>query len=475
MGNTECNRDKASKKGLWNLIDDIEGDKVVWIIVLLLILISILAIFSSTPLLPSDSRLNVMKDHGITAFLGLMLIIGLYNIKKIGVFRVLSQFGFLLSFTLLLILDLHLNLGIIKAQRINDAWRTLGLLGFQIHVFEVVKVAMVMYLAWATNSYTIDQKAAAKKEESPTFMLANMLAKHPHTSFMGKPLAKRLLYIYGPALLICAMVAPGSNSSAIFIAAILVVTILIGNMPWKEIALACMVLAAMAASMAGLHKMTDGKFIPRLETLFSRMEAEYSTEILDGIKPGSKEFYETVDKIRQPYGAKLAVHEGGLLGKGSGNSTQKYCVTHIYSDFMFSFLVEEYGLVGGLLIIILYVSLLARSSIIARLCGNRFAKTAVGGLAVLITGQAFMHIAVNVDLTPMTGQTLPLISDGASAFLMSCTAFGTILSISRMAKKKIQSVEDKAGCDMDSIAENIAKAENSAIRAEQAKTWDTEK
>ncbi|MDE5955769.1 MAG: FtsW/RodA/SpoVE family cell cycle protein, partial [Bacteroidales bacterium] len=277
------------------------------------------------------------------------------------------------------------------------------------------------------------------------------------------------------ALLICAMVAPGSNSSAIFIAAILVVTILIGNMPWKEIALACMVLAAMAAAMAGLHKMTDGKFIPRLETLFSRMEAEYSTEILDGIKPGSKEFYETVDKIRQPYGAKLAVHEGGLLGKGSGNSTQKYCVTHIYSDFMFSFLVEEYGLVGGLLIIILYVSLLARSSIIARLCGNRFAKTAVGGLAVLITGQAFMHIAVNVDLTPMTGQTLPLISDGASAFLMSCTAFGTILSISRMAKKKIQSVEDKAGCDMDSIAENIAKAENSAIRAEQAKTWDTEK
>ncbi len=142
---------------------------------------------------------------------------------------------------------------------------------------------------------------------------------------------------------------------------------------------------------------------------------------------------------------------------------------------MYSFIVEEYGFLGGLLILVLYVSLLARSSIIARLCGNGFAKIAVGGLAFLITGQAFMHIAVNVDLMPMTGQTLPLISDGASAFLMSCSAFGIILSISRMAKQKIQTVEEQTDNDKSSIAENMAKAEKSAIRTEQTQTWNTEK
>ena len=131
-------------------------------------------------------------------------------------------------------------------------------------------------------------------------------------------------------------------------------------------------------------------------------------------------------------------------------------MTHIYSDYMFSFLIEEYGLFGGILIVILYISLIARSSMIARLCGNEFAKIAIGGLAFLITGQAFMHMLVNVDIIPMRGQTLPLISDGASAFLMSCLAFGVILSISRMAKKKIQTVEESAMTrPLDEIQERI--------------------
>jgi cell division protein FtsW len=156
--------------------------------------------------------------------------------------------------------------------------------------------------------------------------------------------------------------------------------------------------------------------------------------------------------------AKIAVHEGGLIGKGIGNSTQKYKVQNIYGDYMYSFLVEEYGLIGGFLILILYVSLLARSSILARMCSDDFAKYLLGGLAILITGQAFMHILVNVDIGPMTGQTLPLISHGASAFLIFCVAFGLILSISRMAKKKMQTVEELTQENKDRLEENIEKA-----------------
>ncbi|MBR2063487.1 MAG: FtsW/RodA/SpoVE family cell cycle protein [Bacteroidales bacterium] len=434
---------EAQKKGLWGIIDSIEGDKVIWIIVLLLILISVLAIFSSTPLLSKDSRIEIMKSHGGVAVFGLAMIFVMYRfINKIGIYRILSQLGFIVSFIMLFILDFHLDLGLIKADNFNSAWRTLAVFGVQIHVFEIVKVAMVMYLAWALHAYKQDCDAMDEGRESTTFSLANSLSQKKHLEFLKKPLWKRILYIYGPSLLICGMIAPGSNSSAIFMAIILIGTMLIGGIPFKDLLLPGVCIVLLALGLAGIHKATDGDFMPRLETFFSRLDAKYDTDRLDAMKLESPEFYDEVDRIRQPYGAKIAIHEGGLLGKGSGNSTQKYSVTHIYSDYMFSFLIEEYGLIGGIVIVLLYISLIARSSMIARLCGNMFAKIAVGGLAFLITGQAFMHMLVNVDLIPMTGQTLPLISDGANAFLMSCLAFGIILSISRMAKKKVQKVEE---------------------------------
>ena len=450
MGNNGYTQPEASRKGLWKLIDRIEGDKVIWIIVLLLMLISVLAIFSSTPLLSDESRIEIMKNHGIVAIIGLGVIIGLYNIKKIGLFRFFSQMGFFFTFMLLIILDLHMNLGFIKAQYINGAWRTLSLLGFQIHVFEVAKVAMVMYLAWALHAYRQDMKAMEAGEESPTFGLANWLATSKHLGFLKKPFWKRCFYIYGPALMTCALIAPGSNSSAIFMAMVMFGVMFIGGAPLKELGLAVALLFVMAGGLYCIHKASDGKFMPRIETFISRLNSNYDTSVLEGLKPGTREFYDALDDIRQPYGAKLAIHEGGLIGKGSGNSTQKYSVTHIYSDYMFSFLLEEYGLFGGILIIILYISLIARSTMISRLCGNEFARITVGGLAFLITGQAFMHMLVNTCRLS-TGQTLPLLSDGASAFLVSCVAFGTILSISRMAKKKTQKLEESADLHQDDI------------------------
>ena len=111
----------------------------------------------------------------------------------------------------------------------------------------------------------------------------------------------------------------------------------------------------------------------------------------------------------------------------------------IYEDYIFSFIIEEYGLLfGGLFIIILYLSLLARGSIIARNCNDHCAKTAVAGLCMLITAQAMMHITVNCDIGVLTGQTLPLVSYGTSAFVCFSIAFGIILSISRMAEKNVE-------------------------------------
>lgn len=436
------------EKGFWGFIDDIEGDKVVWIIVFMLILISILAIFSSTSLLREGGkdRMDFIMDHMVVVGIGLMLIFGLYNIRKIAIFRIISQTGFAVSLVLLLLLGLHVKIpGVIEAERINGAWRTLRIAGQQLHVFEVVKVAMVVYLAWAIHAYKEDQEQLRKKMPSRHLRIANSLGRH--FPIMVQPFWKRVIYMYLPIIIVCTLTLMGSGSSAMFIGVILIATLLIGGMPMKEIAIAGASGLAAFMLIFSIHIASDGKMFKRFDrivTIRSRLEADYDAGQLKEYRPGSREFYDHLDNIKQPYSAKIAVHEGGILGKGSGNSTQKYVVSNMYGDYMFSFLIEEYGLAGGILVILLYVSLLARGSTIARLCSNEYAKITVGGLSVLITGQAFMHMFVNVDIGPMTGQTLPLISHGSFAFLVFCIAFGLILSISRMARNKIREEEEAA-------------------------------
>ena len=471
MNNT-ANSETTPRRGFWNFIDSIKGDKVVWIIVFMLIMISILAVFSSTSLLAMGDnldRLKIAREQIITAGMGLGVIWVLCRIKKIGVFRVLSQLGFIVSVILLALLDLRVNLGFCRAIETNGVYRALSVFGFQVHVFEFVKVAMVMYLAWAMHAYKKDQAYKAADEKNTTFAFINALSATKNFGFLAKPFWKRMIYLYAPILITCVMIMPGSNSSAIFIGGIMIATLMVGGIPMKEILIAAAGCVIALLLVIGIYKVSDGNMFSRVGTLISRLETEYDPSILeeDGVVEGSTDFRRRLDKIQQPFGAKVAIHEGGFFGKGSGNSTQKYVVAVMYGDYMFSFIIEEYGIWGALLIIMLYVSLLARGSFIARLCDNEFAKVAVGGLSILITGQAFMHMFVNVDIGPMTGQTLPLISHGSSAFLMFSVAFGVILSISRMNREKIKVEEEavipiyeKQEDEIQATLEDIERLEN---------------
>lgn len=439
--------EKGARHGFWNFIDSIKGDKVVWIIVFMLIMISILAVFSSTSLLAMGDkvdRLSIVREQIITVGIGLGFIWLLCRFKTTKFFRWLSRLGFAASAFFLLLLILEVDFGFIKAIRTNGVLRALEVMGFQIHVFEFVKVAMVMYLAWAIETYKQDEKDIQEGKESMAFPLINKLSEYEKLNFLKKPIWKKIVCLYAPMMITCVMIMPGSNSSAIFVGGILIGTLLVGGIPMKEIfgtAFVCILLLGM---IIGIHKASDGKMFQRVGTLLSRLDADYSPSRLDEVREGSAEFYKILGETQQPFGAKVAVHEGGILGKGSGNSTQKYLVPVMYGDYMFSFIVEEYGLWGAFIVIMLYVSLLARGSMIARLCEDEYSKVAVGGLSLLITGQAFMHMFVNVDIGPMTGQTLPLISHGSSAFLMFSIAFGVILSISRMTRDKIKEEEEAA-------------------------------
>ena len=423
------------KRTVWNFFDRIEGDKVVWIIVLMLILISIVCIFSSTSRLleGSKTRLDIVKSQLFVVAAGLALIIVCYNIKNIKIFRWLSQWGALVSFVLLGLLLTKIDTPIIRSIELNGARRILQIAGFQVHVFEVVKVAMVLYLAWAMD--------ALKKGE----------LKWPK-----KEIWKKILFIYFPFVAILLMILPGSNSAALFIGGIMFIVILLGGGNLRDMALLAALAVVLIAGCWGIYEISGHKALGRIGTAVSRLSEheDWEQKVLDA-RPGSDEYYKALDKIRQPYSAKIAIKEGGVLGKGPGQSTQRYVVPDISEDYMYSFIIEEYGLWGALIVIFLYVSLLARGSIIVRNCGKDiYAKISVAGLCLLISGQAFLHMFVNADIGPMTGQTLPLISHGNSAFLCFSLAFGLILSFSRIAQRRIEK-EQREAQPLIELKENV--------------------
>ena len=407
---------KGKKRNIWNWMDGFRGDKVVLIIALLLMLISVISVFSSTPLLAIETgvdRIGIMTTQLKVVGLGVLVILLLYIFGRSGFYRWVGKWCYPLSLVMLVILVFNLNLGIIQAGEINGARRIIKVFGKQLHVYEFVKVFMVLYLAWALDAY--------KKGE---FKLNKFLATLSPKLFTWttRPLGEKLVYIYLPALLTIGFVAAGSNSSALFLAAVLILIILIGGVNFKEIALffaGCVALAGILVIgyQTGLLKSN------RIDTAISRItnDDDATMEILLTSKIGSPEYEAARDELRQPVGALLAIKEGGIFGKGIGNSTQKYAVPVIFGDYMFSFIIEETGFIGAILIILLYFSL-------------------------LVTGQAFMHMMVNVHfpLVPQTGQTLPLVSHGTTSFLVFSAVFGILLSISRETYLKMRKREAEA-------------------------------
>jgi len=425
---------EKKKKTLWNFAENFEGDRVVWIIVLMLLLISIVCMFSSTSRLLKDgmTRIDLVKNQFLIVAAGLGVIIICYNIKNIKIFRQFSKCGFIISVILLTLLILKIDTPVVKSIELNGARRILMVCRFQMHVFEAVKVLMVMYLAWAMD--------ALKKGE----------LKGPK-----KDIWKKVIYLYAPFIIIFMMLIPGSNSAALFVGGIMYIVILLGGGNLRDMSLIMAIAVAALSVCVGIYQVSGHKYMERIGVGISRVFDDTPNEKIFLESPDKAERQKALDAMRQPISAKIAVKEGGVFGKGPGQSTQRYVVPDISEDYMFSFIIEEYGLVGGILVIFLYVSLLARGSLIVRNCGkDLYAKLTVAGLCLLITLQAFLHMFVNADIGPMTGQTLPLISHGNFAFLCFCGAFGIILSVSRIAARRLEK-ETMEAAPLVEMHENI--------------------
>jgi len=452
-----------------------DGDRVIWIVFTLLVMISMVAIFSSTSTMAIKegvSRMTIFSKHVVLVLAGVLMVLVINAIPTIKFFRVTSQCGFLCSLFLLLCLVLKIKIGDdVYVLEKNEASRAIIIKGVSLAVYEVVKVAMVMYLAWAVHQYG-----------SGSFKLTTLLGtKWPKAcGWMMGARANRWIYIFLPILIITGLVLVGSAGSAALVFAVMMVTILCGGVKWKHIFCFFGISMVCVALAIGLHITTSGKVFNRITTVASRLHIEMpypdkqirdkqhkaiatKTASLEELKPGTKDFKDYIDAHRQPETAIIAVVQGGrsILGKGPGRSEQKYVCPIMFEDYMFSFIIEEYGMIGGVVILILYLSLFARGMIIVHNSTYRYAKSCVAGLVFLITAQAFFHILVNCNVGIVTGQTLPLVSHGRCSFLCFCIAFGVILSISVHVNNKIkkQQAEELKAAAMDDVQAGVTMVE----------------
>ena len=443
------------------LVASVKGDKMLLLIVILLYLFSIMTVLSSS------SFLNSSETGGLSALIGQIGIIAisaftLWLIYKYSTLKGLMRFGiigFFASIGLLLFLTLHIRIPhVMESQYLNNAWRTIFFFGHvQLHVFEVVKVFSVLYMAWAVTAWKEELELMEENltpqsslEDPRGFRWIRRLAWNFKADWMNTPFFKRALVVYLPFIIVCGMVSRGSNSSAVIIALGMLLTLAIGGFGIKKLAGFVVLIGIIGGTymLLGKSDADEGRSATGKARIVAFLKGyekslnELRQEMEEG-KKNRSDYYNFIDDHRQTQAAKWAIREGRItpLGKGPGGSTQKYKVIGMFSDFMFSFICEEYGIIGALFVLFLFGALIARGTRIANYCSDTCARTMVAGLVLLISGQAIIHILVNTGALPMTGQTLPILSDGKSAMLMFSIALGVVLGVSRLVREEIDKEE----------------------------------
>lgn len=400
----------------------LKGDKVIWLLVLFFALISILAVFSS-----STYRANVAGVSKTTLFLEQIRFVLVGFAMMFFCYLVPLKWYRFLAFPIFGISVAALVMLFIPSCRveINGAVRGIKVFGVTVQVFEFAKLGLILYLSRAMEIW---------QDDLNTF----------------KDFALKLLL---PVIAVCVMVMANSFSSAILFGLISFLMLFIMKVDLKYIGISLAGIVAVLIFLFGIYNLfyANKEYGPddkkgAVATFFNRFGTVQSrfTDFFSEMKEGEKDIDELtpqermkqIDEKRQSENAKIAIKQGGIIGKGPGKSTQRYSLSMAFSDFIYAFIIEEYGFVGGALIILLYVIFMFRCIRIGTKCNTIFSSSLVLGIAFLITIQAFLHILVNVRLIPITGHTLPLISHGGTAYLAFSMAFGMILSVSKQVDKQ---------------------------------------
>ena len=365
------------------LTAELRGDRSIWAIMVVLAVFSLLSVYSATGKLAykmqeGNTEAYLLK-HGIILLGGVVLAYAIH----------LMNYGFFsrIAPTLLMIAVPLLIYTIVFGVNINDArrWIAVPLIGVTFQTSDFAKLALILYLARIISSR---QDKISDVQEA-------------------------LMPVIVPVAVVCGLIAPADLSTAILVFLTAVMMMFVGRVSVKYI-----VLMLMTGVLVFALLIIVGNFFPdyvRVETWVSRVN-EFLSEPRDG------------DQARQ---AKIAIANGEWFGRGPGNSIQRNFLPSSHADFIYAIICEEYGIIGGAIIIAMYLALFFRITRLVTKSPKAFGAMVALGLSISMILQAFINIGVAVHLLPVTGITLPMVSMGGSSVLFASVAFGIILSVSR--------------------------------------------
>ena len=387
-----------------NLFNKTRGDKVIWALVILLALVSLLAVYSATGSLAYKNYKGNTEIYLFKQVAFIIVGIAVVYFAHLVNYTLYSKVAIVVFILVIPLLIYTLFFGVTMNE--GSRWIRLPLVNLTMQTSDLARLALFIYLA----------RLLSKKQD---------VIKDFRTGFFPLIL---------PVAIICMLIAPANLSTALLLGASCLMLLFIGRARTKHILLTMgvalipilfLVIAAVVNHRAGVEEAeVSGKsssaVFTRVETWIGRVE----NFIYGGKEADNDEMYQ----VNQ---AKIAIAEGGLLGVGPGNSTTRDYLPQAYNDFIFAVIIEEYGLIGGAFIVFIYLVFLYRCIRIFKKCPFAFGAFLALGLSFTLAIQAIANMAVTVNLFPVTGVTLPLVSMGGSSFIFTCLAIGIILSVAR--------------------------------------------
>ena len=424
-----------------------KGDPFIWGIYITLILISLIECFSASSQEISSGGMGMYRPiikHIVTLGLGFfcLFVIQRTDYKKFTPWIALFALATLLSMVVVLFIG----------DNINGAVRSFTLpgIGFSVQPAEMAKLSIVTLIAWFTARNQMRQGVTNR----------------------GVTLCAVAVLVY------CAFIFMQGLTNTLLLMGISFSMMLIGGVQWKKIFVVIIVYALAAGAFFYIKELNEKKaqtlrnvemvnettgermMIERIEhdskeerfardgTWFARIERHLASDSLV--------YQEMNDKNAQEMYARIAQAHGGITGVGPGNSRECSRLPLAFSDYIYSIIIEELGLIGGIVVLALYLFLIARAKMIAKKCSRAFPALLILGMAVMITLQALFHMAINTGLFPVSGQPLPLISMGGTSVLMIHIAFGVMLSVSRFAVQTTKKTDVNA--EISQLPEDLRAA-----------------
>ena len=381
---------------------NIKGDRIIWAIAALLAIFSFLPVYSAASNLAyngsGSSTFSYFIKHFVHLFLGFSIIYGVHKIPY-RYFKGLSMV--MIPVVLILLVITMLQGGTIGGANASR-WIRVPIVGLTFQPSTLAALVLMVYVARYLSKI---------KDENIT-------------------IKESILPLWLPVFIVLALILPANFSTAALIFSMVILLTYVGGYPFKYLSI-IVGSGAIILSLFILTTMAFPKLMPnRVDTWNSRISSFVGSDV-------SQEDYQ-IEK------AKIAIASGGVKGLGPGKSIQKNFLPQSSSDFIFAIIIEEYGLIGGMFLLILYLWLLFRIVIVAQKSDSVFGKLLAISVGIPIIFQALVNMGVAVQLFPVTGQTLPLISSGGTSIWVTCLALGIVLSVSvKRDEDKNKAVDDQ--------------------------------